>query len=210
MPKLPEAAVIIGNGPSGKDVVPLIPQHVLSIALNGAILYDRPFDWWMAFDTGLVLQDWFRKMRLPAGTRTLFGVELYWEMAARQDCIPLADHCFKYWPALAQQFPLRAEKRWHGSPIMDGVLRGQCTIAGCAVQFAYWAGVRNLYLCGVDMRGTGKANGGTNPKHEGKWDVSNRLSYLCNWLAANKGMQVRSLSETALSIPVVDVADLRL
>lgn len=197
---IPDTLVIVGNGPAGRDVLPLIPPGACTLALNGAILYPRVFDWWMAFDAGLVQQRWFTTLKVAASTRKLFGVELYCEIMGLPDCRVIPDYSFVYWPALAQQYPLNKEKVWRGSPLYPGVLRGQTTIAGCAVQFAYYCGVRRLYLVGVDMLGCEKANGGTNPGHTGRWDVANRLSYLCQWMTSHEGMDVATLSDTALKI----------
>lgn len=202
--------MIVGNGPNGRDILPQIPPGAHTLALNGAILYDRVFDWWMAFDTGLALQRWFRELSVPAATRKLFGVELYMEIMGLQDCRVIPDYCFVYWPALAQQFPLNKEKLWRGTPLYEGVLRGQTTIAGCAIQFAHFAGVKRLYLCGVDMIGHEKATGGTNPgrAHDGQWHVASRLSYLCRWLTANHGMDIASFSDTALTVRRAEIDEI--
>lgn len=207
---MPETLVIVGNGPNGRDILPQIPLTVTTLALNGAILYDRYFDWWMAFDAGLTLQRWFREMKLPASTRTLFGVELYCEIMGLPDCRVIPDYCFVYWPALAQQFPINREKMWRGSPLYEGVLRGQTTIAGCAIQFAHYAGVKRLYLCGVDMMGPDKAHGGSNPgkAHIGTWDVASRLSYVCRWLTDHTPIDIASLSDTALKVRAAEIEEL--
>lgn len=46
---------------------------------------------------------------------------------------------------------------WHRNPercnLRYGWLRGNMSIAGCAIQFAFYGGAKKIVLCGVDMYG---------------------------------------------------------
>jgi hypothetical protein len=85
-----------------------------------------------------------------------------------------------------------------------GTLRSNATVAGAALQRAYWGGARDVYLLGVDMAGSGyfDGSGGVyNRPHN--WPYVTTLNALIAVLYA-AGMQVTALSPTALDVYQVE------
>jgi hypothetical protein len=207
---------IIGSGPCGPKGVARIPAQAQTIALNSAILYKREFTFWMAFDRGtgplgeyggMRAYPWWRTIVLPEETCTVFGIGLV------QDHFNSPEHTsghipmhygFKYRPTCSRQASEEMAGAKPRSPLTPGLLRGGVNIAGCALQFAAWAGAKKIILAGVDMRGNGHYDGFTNPKMTtGEWGICRKLKWLIAGLKRHHGIDVVSLTPTALGVPLI-------
>ena len=193
--ELPEKVYILGSGPLGVDGYDRIDGY--TIGLNKSVSA-VPCDLWMSFATGYLTHkaQWFRDLLDNDKTPRLFGShpENNAGLADREDC----DYSFLYYPP------------WQHSPFMyQGVLKA-ATIAGAALQLAYWFGASEVYLCGVDMFGafdfTGQAwwkgrNEPTPTKDNKSWPVD--LEMIDKIIHAIRDqVTVYTLTPTALGKPI--------
>lgn len=207
MPHLPETVFVIASGPNGRDIAPSIPAGACCIAVNSAITMPRSFAWWLAFDYRFPLvYDWWSTVYVDA-TRKLFSGRLcnYLHLVPQARQIR-PDAMFNYIPQIIA--PTRLHPSWELTPpekcLMPGLLRGGATATGCAVQFAYYGGARNIVLCGADLYGTGHWDGFENPNEhgilQGVWPYRDSLQNLITAVEA-RGTRVYTLSDTALDLP---------
>lgn len=196
MPDMPERVYICGSGPKGAAAFKRIPEKAYCIALNGQVTFWRKWDWWMCFDHRAVDAEWWPEVILTKETKALFGARLANRIYTDPGIYPILkpDYFFKYHPGIsgASFVP--------GQPtLLPGVLRG-LTVAGSALQFAYYAGAKEVVLCGIDMFGQDHQDGHKNIDvvYKTVWPWAANLSKLCVFLK-NKGMNVMTISETALT-----------
>ena len=102
----------------------------------------------------------------------------------------------------------------HGKSLRDkpvfeplkGVLRAGGNIGMQGVQLAYWLGAKRIVLIGFDMAGSSYYDGteNINPRlmPDGTSKHLRMAQGLCQWLKG-QGVEVVSLSKTALNVPVV-------
>lgn len=192
----PSRVFIVGGGPNGKDAINEIPEDAFTIAVNSLITHKRAWTWWLAFDKGIENYPWWPGLKIPEKTKVLFGHTL------ADVSLIVPDYTFRFEPTLAQYFRQRNRK----SPLMEGVLRGSASIIGCAIQFAYFLGAEEIVLCGVDMFGQGHWDGFMNPRndHKGVWGVSRKVQWLIDSLKTQRGMEISTMSKTALNVPDFD------
>ena len=219
---------IVGSGPNGAKYLEKlmwkgkVPPYSVLIALNSMINYDLPWEWWMAMDHRLVDLPWWKTPRIPAECYVLFGARLinrmYLDAAKRTLVDP--NYFFKYYPHITGASFLRSDEQ-KVTPIFfegvetdprillkDGYLRGGLTIAGCALQFAYYAGAKQTILCGIDFEGQDHIDGHKNidAKYKGKWPWLNNMQKFCGWLRSpglnKRVMAVEKMSPSKLEIPV--------
>jgi hypothetical protein len=198
IPKFPRRVYIVGSGPNGRDQFRKIPQNAFCIALNSMILFWRKWDWWMVFDHRVVDSDWWTDATSNLGKRTriIFGARLANRVWSDDKVFPrIHPHFyFRYHPGMsgASFVP--------GQPLlMPGLLRG-LTVAGCALQFAYYGGAKEVLLCGIDMFGQDHIDGHRNVDkvYLKEWPWAKNLSKLCAHLKT-QGMEIKTISETALT-----------
>ena len=179
--RLPATAYIFGSGPNGVGHYENVPRDACCLALNSAINMDRDFDWWMAFDLGVMRYKWWAPLD-TGKAKLLFGHRLADKALEERPVRHRPDYSFKYRPTLTHCYKNGRAKK--GSvPLFPGRLRGAVSIAGCAVQFLHFAGVKTIVLVGCDMMGEGHWDGQINPGQEGVWAIAPRLSWLCNWIS---------------------------
>lgn len=197
--QLPERVFIFGSGPGGLGHFEAVPATECCLALNSAVTMDREFDWWMAFDLGIMRYPWWPTVT-TGSARLLFGHRLASRALEERPPRHVPDYSFRYHPTMAHAY--RAGKQLKGrTPLMPGILRGAVTILGCAIQFLTFARVQEVVLVGCDMKGSGHWDGQVNAGHEGVWNVAPRLSWVCQWINSNTETRVSSLSPTSLDIP---------
>lgn len=169
--KMPREVAIVGSHPAVHD--DLAGLDMPRLALNGA--HKLGCNWWMCFDLGALKRPWW-----PGPDCLIAGKELAELCPARSR--------FFYRPTLAPFFDLD-DGPSGADPIRYGLLRGAATIAGCALQLCYFAGVKRVHLCGVRLNGEAHFDGTLNVGHSGDWRVRPRFMWLCSVLAA-RGMVV--------------------
>jgi hypothetical protein len=174
-------AYILGAGPNG------LPCHGhepagLKIALNSAITIPWDFDIWMVYDQSAPHYPWFKT---KTSAHKVFGSDL-----AKYNPRGLN---FPYVPTL------------HGtSDLQEGILHGGATIAGCAIQLAFWRGCERTTLIGIDQWGDRHFDGTAGaPKHFARrWNTVKQLEKVIRLVTA-RGMTVDTASKTELSVPFV-------
>jgi hypothetical protein len=200
--KLPKTVFIVGSGPNGAEPFKRIPPDACCIALNSAILLKRDWRWWMAFDHRLVDDPWWATVKVKRPTKILFGARLanriYLERDVRESI--QCHYYFRYHPGISGAAFVP------GQPLLiPGILRG-LTVAGCALQFAYYGGAKEVYLCGIDMQGQNHIDGHVNidEVYKGVWPWCRNLSRLIHALA-ERGMTTQTISETALEVRLAKI-----
>jgi len=136
----------------------------------------------MVFDQGAVNYPWFKTQ---TSAHRVFGTEI--AKCSRHDV------AFEYYPTV------------HGlTELQRGVLHGGATIAGCAIQLAYWLGCERATLCGIDQWGDRHYDGIIGaPKHAAReWTTVKHIEHIIRLVTAG-GMSVDTISKTRLSVPTV-------
>jgi hypothetical protein len=161
-----------------------------------------PMAIWLCADTTLYMQEWFQR-EVDVTIRCGFTLS-----NRINPTVVFSDHgLMERYPSVPFFFrhgrTLRKDPKFRPLP---GVLRCGASIASQAVQLAFWKGARRIVLCGVDMRGLEYFDGTVNKQNNLKPDGTSKhlrmFNGLCAWLKG-KGVEVVSLSPTALNIPQV-------
>ena len=198
---MPQRVYIVGSGPLGAGPMRSIPTDAYCIALNSSICQWRRWAWWMAADHRLVDCEWWPEVKPPSETRVLFSARLANRIHSDPAVFPkLHPHYYyRYDPGLSGASFVPGQVC-----LMPGILRG-LTVAGSALQFAYYCGAQEVALCGIDMRGPRHTDGFLNPDpvYRGVWPWCANLSKLIGVLRA-EGMTIYSISPTALGVELRD------
>jgi hypothetical protein len=184
-PFIGKTVFIVGSGPNGAAVVDDIPKNAIVIAVNGAIRYDRPFDYWLVNDHRIILYDWWADW--VSKSCNVFGhtlIQRIWQSIVRKSGRIVPKYSFKFLPGLP------GELLW-------GILRGGASISGIALQFAYWGGCTKIVLCGVDMKGQGHFDGFVN--NGCKWDRDLRCMNRLVRELRSAGCRVSTMSKTEIT-----------
>ena len=196
MPKLPPRVYIVGSGPNGAEPFKSIPPDACCIALNSQVLFWRKWAYWFCFDHRAVDSPWWPEIVLKKETVSVFGARLANRVWSDPKVFPILvpQYHFRYHPGIsgASFVP--------GQPLLiPGILRG-LTVAGCALQFAYYGGAKEAVLCGIDMFGQQHQDGHRNidKVYLAEWPWAKNLSKLCAHLT-QQGMRVTTISKTALT-----------
>jgi hypothetical protein len=198
LPDLTGRVYIVGSGPNGEAHLPRIPAGACTIALNRMILQPRPWTFWFGFDHRLLDSPWWGDVKVPEETTSLFGARLANRIHMEPDKTTLRpDYYFRYNPGISGASFVDGQQL-----LMVGILRG-LTVAGCALQFAYYCAASEVILCGVDMFGQQHIGGETNPDvaYKADWPWAANLTRLCVRLT-KLGMPVYTMSMTALKVPL--------
>lgn len=198
LPDLTGRVYIVGSGPNGAEHLGHIPAGACTIALNRMILHPRDWSFWFAFDHRLLDSEWWEQVRVPEKTVALFGARLANRIFMEPDKTDIRpDFYFTYHPGITGASFVEGQQL-----LIPGVLRG-LTVAGCALQFAYYCAASEVILCGVDMFGQQHIGGEVNPDvaYKREWPWATNLTRLCDRLK-QLGMPVYSMSRTALKVPL--------
>jgi hypothetical protein len=179
----PGRIYVIGAGKNGFGHYRKLPQDIFTIAVNRMLLYPRAWTIWMAFDFNSLKQDFWSAPKLP-GTKFVLGTGL-----ARQ--CKAADYFFNSGGGCPRTEPITLRG-----------LRGGATISCCALQLAWFLGADHITLVGVDMKGDRHFDGTRAAKSNHVWTQRGRFQVYIDILRS-RGLQIDSLSETALNVPVV-------
>ncbi len=193
-------AYILAPGPNGKPHWPEIPDNAFVIAVNQAIeIPGINKSIWLCADGTLPEKEWFRRNAaelLKAGN-PLKDVALptpVFSEGVLLDTYQEVPYYFRHGRSLARP-------PWGCNP---GVLRGGATIAAQAMQLAFHLEVKNIILCGVDMKGQhyydgAETDNAQTPRGREEWLASHWLNILIWWMV-NRKVKVKSLSPTALGL----------
>jgi len=212
---MPKRVYLCSSGPNGAEFLPSIPKEAFKIGCNTIITYPNNWNWWIAFDHRMLNYGWWNDVEIPNETKLLFGSRLvnrlnmlrFLEVKRYRDRIP--HFYFDYLPNFV--CPTKLHPKWVKTPktqllgLAGKKLRGGLTVSGVGIQFAAFCGVKELILCGIDMKGAGHFDGFINPDphgiHKDVWPYADLLSDLCEELQKRYSMKIYSLSETALRVP---------
>lgn len=185
--QLLDPVYIVGTGSNAIGQLERIPKGACIITLNG-MCADLSGDYWFCADKRARFQRWWPSTD-PYPVK-MIGDQL-------NNVSPgYADYVFPTVPGLR-------DKSVKG--LVEGVLRGNATIAGIALQFCHWAGVKRVVFVGLDFYGRGHYDGHVNSgtlfidgktgiwKHRG---IMQQLIELCR----SEGMEISSLTKTILEV----------
>jgi hypothetical protein len=208
LPKFPKTVYVVAAGPNGVAAETRIAKDACTIACNSAVLYERQFNWIVMFDHRLVCCDFWETIHIPLTTKRLFGARLVNRLRLQAGKFRhiTPDAYFEYVPNIS--CPTKLNPHFPITPpaqvLMPGVLRGGATVAGIAIQLAYYGGAQHIVLVGVDMFGTGHHNGFINPDPYklcgADWPWAVALDNLCAAVIA-KGVRISTASQSALKVP---------
>ena len=189
--RLPEKVCILAPGPNGLGHYGEIPSDYEVIAVSKAVMIaevPRKRLWMMCHAN----QDWFETANAAFHGMRVFGhVAL---QAARAKLDPTGT--YYYFKAADGLLEPETISR------VDGAICLGTSISGCALQFAYNFGARQILLCGVDMSGDGYWDGSQNANevHGEVWHAAQRFNHLIRWMEEERGVQIASLSKTQLQV----------
>ena len=192
---LTERMYIVAPGQNGKDHYDELPDDCFTIIVNKACELDLPRrDLWMVSDPTVYnyksrgVVDWFE-----------YGYDTYKHIACFDSGTLL-----EYFKETKYTHEWAEEIKNEFLPPTKNRMRGGITVAGRAVQMAYWLGAKEIVLCGVDLMGMHYFDGterGSVAQHHTAWvRILPMFQKLCEWVQ-EQGVKIYSLSETALDIP---------
>jgi hypothetical protein len=166
-----------------------VPEDAYVIACNyGACLPLRRIDEWIVTDSAAHRASWWSVAKTSAaGALHIFSQSLADNLA---DAGAIADLL-----VTPQGSALGYDDPWP----QYGCLRCNVTIAGDALQRAWWGGAVDIYALGIDMRGSAYFDGNAPYERPGDWPYLRTLQTLCGALRG-AGMRIRTLSPTALDL----------
>jgi radical SAM protein with 4Fe4S-binding SPASM domain len=193
--RLPPKVCIVAPGPNGKEHYRKIPANFYIIAVNKAVLIPEvQADVWMLNHITENVQRWYSE-----ADATFNGIRIFrYSAAVTMPPSRIKEgYYFRTLTAPTEQLNPNRPKS------IDGVIRSEGSIAGCAIQLAYNFGASEILLCGVDMSGDGYWDGTVNvqPSHGNTWRVSANVNSLIRWLATERGIKIFTLSPTKLKVP---------
>jgi len=191
---VPSEVYIVAPGQNGRDYYDKIPSDAFIIVVNKAIELPLQPWLWMCSEPYAAQTDWF-KDNIDDNKH----IACFW-----------SQHLYEAYPDIAyfweHETPLLTEENFIPK---GGVLRRGATITGQAIQLAYWFRARRITLCGFDACGNKYFDdvpagiGEALDARAGVWDWTVRLiNPLVEWMQSN-GIEVVSLSPTALDVEVI-------
>lgn len=190
----PDDVYVVAPGPNGLAHIGRIPDDAFIIVVNKAIELPLSPRLWMCSEPLAGETEWFKD-----------NIDAHKDIACFWD---------KY---LLGKYPDIAYYWEHEEPLLTAAnfapvyrsLRRRATIAGQAVQLAYWLRPKRIILCGFDTSGntyfdtTPAGEGDSFDMREGDWKwVTDLMNPMIKWMKA-AGVEVVSLSKTALDVEVV-------
>jgi len=154
----PEEVYIVGTAPEGDEVYRAISAGAFIIAVNGAVDCTLPCDpaIWMMSDPNVLQRKYFRRNIEHIRTS---GYDIYPSgIQAGGPTVPVVDER-TIWPHHQWIKTIYRNRRDKGlqeaGPFLKshGTLRAGATIAGAAIQLAFYMGARIIRLVGIRMHG---------------------------------------------------------
>jgi hypothetical protein len=202
---MPERVFIVGSGPLGVPHYDRIPTDAFIIVVNKMIL--SPLGTraaiWMVTDPNHPRYEWF--CTFMGGIKDSGRSLLLQDVKVGGPPIPFMDY-----DRIITHFPYVRCMYRTGPPLFEGAfnlppnrLRSGATVAGQAVQLAAKKGVREIFLCGLDMFGDTYFDG---TKHEEAkranrtWGALPNFNKVVKFLSVRQGIKFASLSETRIAV----------
>lgn len=187
---------VASPGYNAVDHFARIPPDAFTIAVNRAVEAPIAISLWMMMDVQVGECDWYHRGLKIATDRLCVSREFSESETSGVD----APYTFEVAPKLrgpTESIPL-------GDGVTAGCIRGGATTSAGAVQLLYQLGARKIVLCGVDMDGTKYFDGSVMSPVVDYWPIVRaRFDALNGWLR-EQGVEITSLSETALDVPRED------
>jgi hypothetical protein len=182
--------VIVAPGYNGRDLYKYINPKKFTIVVNKAIECPVHADLWMACEPLTGRTEWFKK---TIGNK--IDIACFW-----------SHYLYKQYPDIKYTYEFGPPLTKTSSMCIPGVLRGRATVSAQALQLAYWLGATRIIILGIDLMGNkyfdNSDAGAARPETAWSW-ILPLFNPLIQWIKA-QGIDVVSLSETALDVPVVE------
>ena len=200
--ELPSTVYILGSGPNGCDAYSQIPSDAYVIAVNRAceLHFDKEneninISAWMVADFEAVSQPYFANILRRFNGAFLFADMVVSKIKERRWSVPKDTITFSVTSHLT------SERLYVGTDDRS-ILHSDFTVAGAAIEFCVHNGVTDIILCGVDMSGDADFKGDTpyDERHGEIWDARDRFENLIDYIRTEKGVKIKSLSETKLRL----------
>ena len=202
----PARIYVVGSGPSALEGVKLIPPGAFIIACNRAIQHPIKATIFLAHDPALLNQDWFNEaMHNIDNPRRPIGIA---DIGAGKPVVPVLEK-----DKLAKVFP-RVQVTFNAGGALyrklnrsDGVLCPKATVAGMAIQLAYFLGAKEVVTVGVEMKG-GYFDGAPHPQYANDKPWVARKDW--DWLVGamrQEGMRIDRIEERAVEIAQEQITD---
>lgn len=194
--ELPETIYLVAPGRNSLDGIKLIPHDATILAVNKGVLIDLEYAerYWIVLDRFAIDAEWWDRAYKASSKRVFSN----WVMHYLPEVLNLKLNELP--PGKLQVHRLFRPNH----PVEDGRLFPGGTVTAVALYLAYMAGVKTIYLCGVDMFGNSYFDGQEHPTRnlQGEYDarwlrayiLENRIDYL-----KSRGLAIKSLTETALN-----------
>ena len=207
-PQLPHRVYIVAPGLKGAvdggKLYRSIPDDAFVIVINKAIELPVNANVWMVGDPIVLQDDWFTK-----AYDTLirpFGIE---HIGANRTIPVMVELLRGSCKDVKAYYKLEMPTRIGDGKIIKTGLRAGMTTSGCALQWAFMCGAREIYLLGVDYCGRKYYDGTENTHYlpdrdrgEGVWDNIDSFDAVIKWLERHD-CKVFSLSKTSIVTRVV-------
>lgn len=186
---------IVAPGKGGSDYLSLLDPSLTTIVINKAIEIDCNADLWMVADSNAYEHrhnkcSWFQ-----------YGIDNHMDIA----CFD-SGFLFEKYPDVPMTFEHGPKIAIDDCCLIPGFMRSGCSIGAQAIQMAFWLGADEIRLLGMDMSGVEYFDGtdaGAKWRNDGTWHViKTRINLMLNWIRS-RGVEVTSLSPTALDVEVL-------
>ncbi len=184
-----ESCRIIAPGPNLIGCKHVVDESMFTIACNMGVQVAVSDSLWLVTDANAEKCNWF-----------YVGLEGMSDRTGPR-CFP-TDSLIKYNPEytmhVAPCFPPKYDQR-----LLPGVILNGATIAGMALQIAFYLGAKTIELCGVDMDGDCYYDGTEATGHPNWDDFRTRMNNFIK-VVQHQGVEIYSRTETTLDIEVRD------
>jgi len=206
----PDVVYIVCPGPNGKDHYSRIPDDAFVLATNKAVCVPL---WYQT--RWHVAQFWsFASVYKNRQDRPDLPDSNWWGDALTVDCVRVFGECLAVRPDIECDYSFEYRPDWNKEPnpgkLMPDICRTGCSIASAPLQWAYWAGAKQVVYVGCDMYGDDYMDGTVNfgssksspVKKDHRWGDTEMLNEIIAECQLH-GMKVYSLSETELDLEVI-------
>jgi hypothetical protein len=198
-----ETVYVVASGPNGEPHWHKIPHGAFVIVVNRAInIPDIPKTWWICEDDTLPDQKWFG-IAYAGNHAAASPIPFVTKQGGRIDDEYFSDYIFMHtaiWDTAIKR--LGREPDWNAPNTYGGA-----TVACRAVQIAALRGAREIILVGVDMAGSFHFDGDEGEcereiRRRGEWQQAERFDKILEWIIRKTGIEIFTLSETKLAVPI--------
>lgn len=185
--KLTDEIYVIAPGELGASKYKKLNPHKFTIVVNKAIECPVNADLWLACEPLTGRTEWFKEH-----IKENKDIACFWSHYLYEE-YPDINYTYEFGPPLTKT----------SSECIWGLLRGRATVSAQAFQLAYHLGAKRIVLVGIDLKGNryfdGSDAGQARPESAWEW-ILPLFNPLIRWVES-KGVEVVTLSETALDVP---------